>query len=410
MFQENFLYTASNARSNIAILFFAYALMVFFNNNVSPAKSRFLFILFLASVVISHYSTAYVSFFIMFTTFVLTKIVPKKFTEKKDRRNINLTIILLFFALIFLWFSQVTEAPFNLSINFIESVFINLHKLFLKEVRSTGTRAFLGESLAQRSPPALMEFVFTWLSVLFIAIGLVTSIRRYTITNSRAEKGNIDTEFLILSLVCAGLLVIVVVTPYLTIGYSLQRTYTLAITVLSTFFVIGGITLSKYIKNFLLKNFTKIRACLIILIVLIPYLLCTTGAMYSILGIPKRIILNSEGWEYDYGYVHDQEVYCVRWLKDNFPMNGRIYADYAGAERLISSGHILSPNYIWTLEKGDKRISEEYIYLTYFNVVKDKIIVYRVGYGCIAYNITEYSEIFKWRNKIYDSGGSAIWK
>ena len=79
------------------------------------------------------------------------------------------------------------------------------------------------------------------------------------------------------------------------------------------------------------KNTSQVRAYLIILLVLIPYFLCATGMMYNIFGVPRAIALNSEGERYDMLYVHDQESYGAKWLRDNSELeNTMIYTDQLG--------------------------------------------------------------------------------
>ena len=101
----------------------------------------------------------------------------------------------------------------------------------------------------------------------------------------------------------------------------------------------------------------QVRAYFIILLVLIPYFLCITGAMYNIFGVPHSIILNSEGDQYDMYYIHDQQLIAGEWLSSSDVVEGRL-------------------------------------------VNKQKTI----------YNMTEYLDMFDEKNRIYDNGGSEIWK
>jgi uncharacterized membrane protein len=45
-------------------------MMTLFNDKIDPLKRRILFIVFMASCMVSHYSTTYIFFFIMLGTFV----------------------------------------------------------------------------------------------------------------------------------------------------------------------------------------------------------------------------------------------------------------------------------------------------------------------------------------------------
>ena len=401
---RNFLWTPLHARTNTAILFFALAMMVLFSDKIDPLKKRILFIVFMASCVISHYSTTYIFFFIMLGTFIGVEMLSKKYTVKKV---VSLTIMILFFAFIFFWYSQVTEAAFNSGVRFIENIFTNLNKFFVEEMRSSTTHAVLGEGIMQKGIPHKIEFVLTWLTFALIGIGIITLIRRYkemSFPELNFKKADFLMEkfevgYFVAALVCSGLLVAVVALPFVSTGYGMDRAHFLVICILSMFFVIGGITLAGHLK---------VRAYLIILLVLIPYFLCVTGVTYQIVGVPRAIILNSEGKQYDLLYVHDQESYGARWLANNAEQkNIRIYTDWYGEKRLISQAGF-SPHTINRQTLADERDIEieGYIYLRYYNVVDGKLLDKQFE----EHDMAQYETKFAGKSKIYNNGGADIWK
>ena len=433
MFQSNFLFTEYNARANIAMFFFAFAMMALFSDKIDPLKKRILFIVFMASCMVSHYSTTYIFFFVMAGTFIGMEILSKKYTFKKV---ISLTMVILFFSMIFFWYSQVTETAFNAGVGFIENTLKNLHEFFVLESRGGG-EALLGKDIMQKGIPHKIEFVFTWLTFVLIGIGIITLIRRYKemsfpeLNFKKPEflKDKFEVGYFMIALACSGLLVAVIGLPYIAVGYGLDRMYPLAITILSVFFVIGGIIFSKHFffftkrkpvlkeknntlfgKSFFFKerfdrgNGSQVRAYLIILLVLIPYFFCVTGVMYNLFGVPRAITLNSEGKQYDLMYVHDQESYGAKWLRDKGELEDiKIYTDKISRGRLTSQAGIQRcDSYSLFI---DKKI-EGYIYLRYYNVVDEKLLDMQNE----EHNITEYQDKFVGKNKIYDNGGSEIYK
>ena len=260
MFQSVFLWTTFHARANTAMLFFALAMIALFNDKIDPLKKRILFIVFMASCMVSHYSTTYIFFFVMLGTFSGMEILSKRYTFKKV---ISLTIVILFFALIFFWYSQVTETAFNAGVGFIENTFKNLHGFFVLESRGAG-EALLGKDIMQKRIPHKIEFVFTWLTFVFTGVGIITLIRRYKemsfpelkFKKPDFLKEKFEVEYFVIALACAGLLVVVVALPFVAVGYGLDRMYPLAITILSVFFVIGGMMLWKYLN----RAFAVLRA------------------------------------------------------------------------------------------------------------------------------------------------------
>ena len=152
MFQDIFLATASNTRTNLAILFFALAMMVLFSDKIDPLKKRILFIVFMASCMVSHYATTYIFFIIMLGTFIGTEILSKRYTLKKV---VSLTMAMLFFALIFFWYSQVTETAFSAGVGFIERTLSNLNTFFIEESRR-GTSELFGGEIMQNGIPYII--------------------------------------------------------------------------------------------------------------------------------------------------------------------------------------------------------------------------------------------------------------
>ena len=128
--------------------------------------------------------------------------------------------------------------------------------------------------------------------------------------------------------------------------------------------------------------------------------------MYNIFGVPRAITLNSEGEQYDRMYIHDQESCCARWLKSNTDEKAKIYSDYFGTVRLVSQGMIRSPIYAKSLIEDGQAIKKGYIYLRYTGVVDGKLL----DWGGKWHNITEYEGKFGDNCKIYDNGGSEVWK
>ena len=431
IFQWNFLFTEYNARTNVAILFFALAMMTLFNDKIDPLKKRILFIMFIASCIVSHYSTTYIFFFILLGTFIGVEILSKKYTFKKV---ISLTLVFLLFGMIFFWYSQVTETAFNSGVVFIENTLSDLNRFFVEESRQTDVQAIYGKDIMQKDIPHKIEFVFTWLTFALIGIGVVTLIRRYkemsfpelNFKKPDFLKDKFEVTYFVIALACAGLLVATVTLPYIS-KYSLARVYGVAIAILSVFFVIGGIILSKHFFFFTKrkpvlkekqKSFTKrshslrnsgkdasqARAYLIILLVLIPYFFCVTGVMYNIFGVQRSIILNSEGESYNKMYVHDQESYGAKWLKDYGKDRTRIYTTdaYVGRLKLMSQGNIP-----WSLNNdrsfANNRTCRGYIYLGYYNVVDGKLFDGTT-------NLSDYSHQFVGKSKFYANGGSEVYK
>ena len=204
-----------------------------------------------------------------------------------------------------------------------------------------------------------------------------------------------------LVLACSSLMVFSVVLPFISQGYGLMRTLFQMLVGLAPFFVIGGITLSRFLK---------LKPHWVVLVVLILYFSCSTSIMYQIFNYPRSVALNYEGGQYDLYYIHDEEVYAAKWLKESAELeNTKVFIDSGDCGRLISQGGI-SPTRIdvYSLTGTDEAIEDGYIYLRYYNLVNGKIIA--PGVPREIRDTVEYQYRWEGKGKVYANGGSEVYK
>jgi len=164
-------------------------------------------------------------------------------------------------------------------------------------------------------------------------------------------------------------------------------------TVLAPFFVLGGVTVARLVR---------IRwHYLVVLTVLIPYFLCTTGTIYQALGAPKTMYLSSQSLEYALYYVHDQDVHAVRWLAQNRQKGITTYS--FGERKLMSQGGISSNEAGQAYHTGQQIAG--YVYLNHLNAVKGKVPA--SGYQIV--DIEPYKVVLSGKAKIYTNNGSEIY-
>ncbi len=412
--QSTFLSVAGSARTNVAIFFAALAVMAIFNNKIDPAKQRIMFLVFLLAMVVSHYSTTYIFFFILLFSWVAAEMASRRFTFG---RMIGLRAVLFFFVVIFIWYAQLTDSAFSAGVTFIRDTLANLNNFFIEESRTDMFQLLFGQGLAY-SVLSKVNLLVTWCTFLFIGIGVLTMVRKFQgmvdaqdthdtrdIQDIRLKKPDFlktrfEMEYLTMALACSGLLLAIVLLPYLSVGYDICRLYSLVVVVLSVCFVIGGIVLSE-------RFGLKLNSCRIILVILLSYSMFVTGVTYQIFGAPVSVILNSEGEAYACEYIHDSESSAAKWLaltvKENSHASVSV-TDIFGSHRLLSQG-IIPPGRIDDYSFSGHGRRREYIYLYYTNAVMDKLVVN--GTMC---NMSEYRGAFIGYGRVYDSGSSEIYK
>jgi uncharacterized membrane protein len=430
--QYYFINAEFSPRTVIAILFFAMAFLVLFANELTARNKYILFIIFAASCIVSHYSTTYIFFIILVLTWILTRILPRisnllrkpdaAITNKSNVNNINVHLgiwprskqfitfipVAIVFIMLFIWYSMVTGPAFKSGVGFFSQTFNSLQNFFDMGNRGASSAA-LGVGFFAKTIPQQINFVVSWLTVIFILFGLSAVIyknSRFHFLDTKYQSVGlpvIDMEYFSVSIVCCLILGISLALPYIFIGYDLNRTYTLMITILSSFFITGGIFISDIIHN-------KFKY-LAIIIVLIPYFLINTGFMYQIFGNPQQIILNSTGTDYDLYYFHDQELFAGNWLDNNRVLTSPIYTDFSGVNRLISGTNI-SNNSILVISNylNEQNPLVGYIYLGYNAVVDGNLdLLNNVTELSNEVSVNPYLGKIDNNDKIYSNGGTNIW-
>lgn len=433
---QDFALTPLLARSNMAILFFGIAIMVIFQDEINDLNKRILLFIFLFCIIISHYSTTYVLLFILLVSWMGGQVFTRNifyrrelsvengspfapisqvesnalisrnmFSEHPFRFKISNVILIFFFVVLFLWYSQITNTAFDSGMTFIESSIVSLHDLFILESRSTTVLSALGQSENFRSSiVAKIAFVIYWLSIVLITTGVLATLVRYRERLSnfpgyiipKYPSKKIDAEFFLLSLACCIMLVISLVVPVISTQYSVNRQYTFAMVLLSLFLVLGAITITKYVR---------LKPQWFLAIFLVLYFLCTSGALYQIAGTPSALILNSEGIQYNMLYICDGESYAAKWLGNHREDNITIYGDRVVPRWLLSQAGISSgvDTSLSLLEKGKK--IDGYIYLRSHNIVNGMLMNITFE-DC---DMTEYNDKFIKKFKCYNSGGAEVW-
>ena len=400
---------------------------VLFSSQKNTTTGRALFLVFATAGVISHYATAYLFLLMLGIAVIVLAIVSR---GRSLSANVTSAMFVLYFAVLYLWWGLITaSSALYYGVQFLQNSFTGVIFDFFSQ-RSNDTQALLGAGVGQKTVVAQTEFVFTWALFACVAIGLIVLVlkRKEMTTMYRGSKpsflrAQFEADYFALALAAGGVLLIALVVPN---GgfYSLPRTYFFVMTVLSVFFVIGAIVLANWSTRFLAtirtrwkkkisseqvdnlsQGTTPIRphvALLFALMILVPYFLCVSGALYSIGGAP-RSVLDSQGIQYFEYYIHDQDADAAKWL-GLYSGNATIStADTYGEARLVSQGHI-SLDRINATSFQDNVTYSQFIYLYYYNVAQQKYIVSNT-----ALNLQDHSIVYSNKSRVYDAGVSQVY-
>lgn len=420
MSQLMFLWSAYSPRSILGIFFFALVMMVLLTIELKQLQRSILFILFMVSMIFSHYAASYIAFFLILAEFLVLLVIQKtsKAGSKEESKGcevvsqsalgkdtlgnvLSFSMVCLLFVFIFFWYGQVTGVSYTAGVKFIEATVVNLSDFFILESRAGGNvPAVLGENIMIKDIPHKIEFVLTWLMFTSIAIGAIAMLRRVMFSHDSKKlnpgplKANFEIKYLVMTMLCGALLVVAVALPYVGTGYGIQRIYTQVSVILSVNFVIAAIILSEYLSKYI-----RVKPYLPILLVLIPYFFCLSGPMYQLFGYPRDITLNSQESLHTRMYIYDAESYSAKWLGQHGQDGATIYVHSFSREVLISQSEVpyyrVSIHLVSLYEEG-KEI-DGYIWLRYTDMIDGGLV-------------TEYPGISAGKSKIYANGRSETYR
>ncbi|MFC1937653.1 DUF2206 domain-containing protein [Chloroflexota bacterium] len=441
-----FIFTTALARTNMAILFFGLVVMVIVHDAMSDVSKKVLVLAFITSIVLSHYSATYITFFILLATWIgiqaFASLMRSRVKHESpapgggrdnlpssaaippaaeansglrtglhnfavSRQLITMYTVVLLFVIVFLWYSQITTSPFEYGVRFVKGTFTELQGFFLLESRATTVEMAFGQRTGGFPLPVRVEQISTWATIVLIAIGVLFALARlagqFVRRRSRDENRwhfvmGIDAEYLIFSAACCAIMVASVALPHISIHYSMGRQYFQTMTALSLFLVVGSMVIAKYVR---------VKPYWILIPVLIVYFLSTSGVTHQISGIPKSIWLNSEGPLYDAWYVSDEDSYAAKWLGNYSSQNMLVYADSSTDRRLLSQAGIRPNVVLDSLFERDEEIGGYiyYIYLRSYNVVNGKML-----YAGQILDMAEIQNDFSGKALIYTNSGSEVWR
>lgn len=431
IFQVAFIYNLlSSTKTLIALLFFTLSMMLIFEDEIPELPKKILFVLFLISMVVSHYTTSYIMVLLMISvaaTLLLRKFIgephkknflniknnlkkiysknkgikeksnDKELIKKPAARGFTVTsnfftlgMILLISGLIFLWYSQLTSNAASNTLEFVATTIQNLGNIFMEEVRSPTQIAVIG-SEATKIPQMINTIVY---NALFATIGLgaIGLLWKYNY-----RKYHIESEYMVAVLASMAILLAFLIVPYLSKGYGGTRLFTQLAVLLALPFIFGGITLAQLIRRPKLDR-------LFLLFILFSVFACATYLPYHYLGSPVSPDYDKDGLIRGQTYIYEQDMATAQWLKDH-RTDQKLYSDRSGSFVLaltfnedpykVSRNTFFSKNQ--TIERG-------YIFLRKINLQGP---IY--GSGDSVYNINDYNNLFTGKSKIYENGGGEVW-
>ncbi len=438
-------------RQELAFLLFALLIHLLLKKNLSERIRVALFCLFSAGLIVSHYSTAYLTlamFIISYFCFKLFNIIRK--VIKQPNINFFHIAFLLIFTLI--WNLKVTSSLTGLS-SFMINVRNNLNFFFQKTYQSNdinyslfGSSKKISDSerlnsfikysekivnisnlpntyyqgaidtnypiLVAKTPIIPLTTIGKALQSIHISPFLINDIMRqgiakliqifvilgiFSVIFFKKFTGYSKRNYIILCISTILIIGLTLVVPFATVDYSLLRIFQQYLIILSLPAILGC--------AFIFQIFGKKLSILITTFITTLIFLSLSGFIPDLLGgYYPQLNLNNYGFYYDAYYTHNTEINSITWLKSNLSDNSVIQSDSFGVTKILAYGGIKAINQIVpsTIRK------DSYVYLP-FSIAKESILpLFYNGNQLYAIYPTKFLDDNK--NLVYNNGGSKIYK
>lgn len=453
-------------RQEISILFFALFFLVLFDKKTNLISKYALLVIFGFSMIVSHYSTTYICLILLIFTYIVwlfyrktqnrrifsriyewLRLKKRGNKEEKAKSYLNIILIVVLIIFGFLWTFQLTQSSGNL-VNVVKNTTSNIGKIFSNELRSEQAQQALGGSVRTYTTEDIKAYQNnitqdfrenkTWINyydtseymqyeieprypstdTILAPNSQVETISNYfkTIINRALQiliiigilylvffkfrERKISAEYIIMCLGSLILLAFILIVPYISIAYNTERLFQQILILVGSAPILGAAAIFRFIKN---KN----RIYIVMSVMMVCFFLYFSGFTTQFFGGKPGLNLNNFGDEYERFYTHRSEVSSLKWLSNEFDPEYELYIDKYAALKAIYFENLYNRSPIpYILPSILDR--NGYVYSSNSNTI-NKTIGVRYDHMYLKYNYpVEFLNDNK--NKIYDNGGSEIYK
>jgi len=462
-------------RQQIAELFFALLILLLVDRKLNWGPKLALAVMFAMSMVVSHYALGFIGFCYMGlflpTVFIIKSGVfekawgwlarklggsPRSLTVPKALpAKVLIAVVVIYFVCGFVWYGTIAEGA-NLKLMSglwsaqTSTVVRGVGELVPERTEpSPGTtepsvgpaeptkptkpakpppsffqfgqradmvRAALGLDFAQVSPQGKGFRILQYITQLFLIIGCLRLIFRPKHLRFTAEYVALNVTSVLLILAC-------IFVPFFANALNTTRWYHIALITLAPFCILGGEAIWLGVSSLWhkLRRGTKASEFaedsqgylkFLVLAVLIPYFLFTSGFIYEVTGqkvtdeidAPYSIALSSHRLALT-GNLYWQDEAAADWLGPHLRDDSIVQADSAGCLFLFGR-----PEFRHRITSLIELREGMYAFLTSWNIEKQEISVNR-GVGLrlsISFDELGLHDIIESKNRIYNNGGAQV--
>lgn len=437
------------ARQQIAFLMFIFSLLILFDSVHKPLVKKIIFLVLGLTLVVAHYSTAYISITLFLLTYMVTLVLKifyklNRLPVNKIKTYLSFPIICILLLFTIFWYGSYTGVGSYLA-EFSKNAVRSFPLIFeegksgqVNQSQPDSEQIYTSDDVQAYQAnivdvyhsqklwlnyypktvyekysvfpvylpfyiknPVLQQifFIFSEISQKFIKLLILFGIIYVCFIYVLKKKLIINLEWIFMSIGFLILMVLIIKIPFISSLYGIDRLYQQSL-VLLTFFLI--VILVSVFKSISLTVKYLFLTCLLIF-----YFFSYSGCFSLITGSnPDTMNLNNTGEEYERFYIYDAEVKAAQWLEKNYILGDVVYADIYGALRLQSATRIENGIMYDLIPAVIANYS--YVYATHSNYVSGEV---RVDFDnkTIIYNFPK-DFLNNNKNIVYSNGTSVIYK
>ncbi|HWZ65828.1 MAG TPA: hypothetical protein VNX65_03445, partial [Patescibacteria group bacterium] len=441
-------------RQTIALLCFALSLLIGLDTSLSKTTKRILIPIFLAGMILSHYSTSYIALGVLGVTILLgyMLVIGAKLLKRKVNHKAGLIyslVSVLFAALvIYSWGTLATHTSGNItktltglatsttnlltnkspkSVKKPTGSSLNQYIADLKQHRILPATAYYPASIINASPvtelpPQTMTPESATLSKLHVPQALLTTIfnvirQGYAaalvalmslgllLMSLRKVSTKLPRQYTLLGIASLAIIGLQVVAPSGVIDYGILRVMLQNLILLALPIILASFWILSKMR--IPENWQP----RIIALTLLGFFMILSGFVSTLTGGFKPVLaLSNSGFYYEAYYTHQSEVTADRWLLANSPKGSHVYSDEFARRKMITYTNstifaqpVLAPVVIPV---------DSYVYLSNGNTTSGVVPLYVPIY--LSGNLASYKlpkEFFDQnKNLLYNSSQVVIYK
>jgi len=420
-----FGFMAVNTRQGIAELFLVLLMLLMVNEKIPNSKRALLSIIFMFSIVTSHYGLSYIFMSLLIISSLVFLFLRNKFIRTPNSVNvITPTSVTVYVVFALSWYMYTTNSStFDTIVRFGNHVATTIFTEFLHPQSSSA----LYISITELPPSLHILRLLIFICVFFISIGVSDLLY-----NLKKGKTTFLSEWSLFSVASFGFLLTSILPRFSKI-MGIERIFHISSIFLSPFYVVGSIIFIKHvIRPFKALNlqreekYVKIVSLFLCLFFLFSSNFVSVAIMKD---YPSPYLISLDNIE-EYvkdgrvnmwkahvykAHIMEQDVFGARWLSISInEIEAKVWADWRSCWALLSAYGMMGPPVgtgwpyaVTHILTNKTKINEDaYIYLRCFNT-REGIMLSSVR-SEDWYSITAVSDLNK-SNKIYTNGGSEIY-